>query len=104
MAVKTQFLREVKRMVKADIVTKVQDKTGLIHREASAIVESIFKIVKDTLEAGIDVKIHGFGTFKVKKKSDRRGRNPHTGEAMTIVARRILSFKASALLRKAVNG
>ena len=91
-------------MVKADIVAKVQDRARMLNREASAIVESIFKIMKDTLEAGEDVKISGFGTFRVKKKVDRQGRNPVTGEPMTIVARRVLSFKPSILLRKAVNG
>ena len=91
-------------MVKADLVAKVQDRARMLNREASAIVESIFKIMKDTLEAGEDVKISGFGTFRVKKKVDRQGRNPVTGEPMTIVARRVLSFKPSILLRKAVNG
>ena len=91
-------------MVKADIVSNVQDRARMLNREASAIVESIFKIMKDTLEAGEDVKISGFGTFKLKKKVDRQGRNPVTGEPMTIVARRVLSFKPSILLRKAVNG
>ncbi len=91
-------------MVKADIVSNVQDRARMLNREASAIVESIFKIMKDTLEAGEDVKISGFGTFKLKKKVDRQGRNPVTGEPMTIVARRVLSFMASQLLTKAVNG
>ncbi len=91
-------------MVKADIVAKVQDRARMLNREATAVVESIFKIMKDTLEAGEDVKISGFATFKLKKKVDRMGRNPVTGEPMTIVARRVLSFKPSILLRKAVNG
>ncbi len=90
-------------MVKADIVTRIQEKTVLINREATTALELVFKILKDTLEAGEDVKISGFGTFKLKKKTARKGRNPQTGETMTIVSRRVLSFKASQLLSKAVN-
>jgi integration host factor subunit alpha len=63
----------------------------------------VFGVLKNTLEAGEDIKIAGFGKFKVKQKKDRRGRNPQTGEAITIEARRILSFKPSALLKTAVN-
>jgi integration host factor subunit alpha len=59
--------------------------------------------MKSTLESGENVKIHGFGNFEVKQKNDRIGRNPATGDAMTIEARRVLTFKPSGLLRQAVN-
>lgn len=90
-------------MTKAEIVEKVSTKTGFTKREAQDLVESVFCVLKKTLESGEDVKISGFGKFEVKQKKDRKGRNPQTGEAITIEARRILSFKPSALLRTAVN-
>ncbi len=59
--------------------------------------------MKTTLESGENLKISGFGNFVVKQKADRRGRNPQTGETLTIKARRVLTFKPSALLRDAIN-
>jgi integration host factor subunit alpha len=90
-------------MVKSDIVVKIQAKTGLLNREATAILESVLAIMKETLENGESIKITGFGGFIVKSKADRLGRNPQTGEKMTIVARRVLSFKPSLLLKSAIN-
>lgn len=90
-------------MTKADIVEKVANKLGFTKRESQDLVESVFSLLKSTLESGENIKISGFGKFEVKQKKDRRGRNPQTGESITIEARRILSFKPSTLLRTAVN-
>ena len=90
-------------MTKADIVEKVADDLRGTKRDAQDMVESVFSIVKETLESGEDVKITGFGKFEVKQKTDRRGRNPQTGEAITIAARKVLTFKPSAVLRDGVN-
>lgn len=67
------------------------------------MVESVFSIIKNTLETGEKIKIAGFGNFVVKQKADRRGRNPQTGETITIAARRILTFKPSQVLKNAIN-
>ena len=67
-------------------------------------MEVVLSIMKKTLESGEPLKISGFGSFIVKQKADRRGRNPQTGETITIEARRILTFKPSVVLRQAVNG
>lgn len=91
-------------MTKADIVENVQEKIGGTRLECAALVESVLSIIKDTLETGEDVKITGFGKFSVRKKNDRKGRNPQTGEDMTITARRVLSFKPSPGLKTAING
>ncbi|WP_318557044.1 integration host factor subunit alpha [Geobacter anodireducens] len=90
-------------MTKADIVEKVADKTGFTRREAVELVEEVFSIVKATLESGETIKLSGFGNFTVKQKKDRRGRNPQTGEAITIEARRILTFKPSSILKQALK-
>ncbi len=90
-------------MTKADIFEKVQNEMELTRREAAELVEAVFAIMKSTLESGENLKISGFGNFIVKQKADRRGRNPQTGEAITIEARRILTFKPSGLLKAAIN-
>jgi integration host factor subunit alpha len=90
-------------MTKADLVERIQATTGFTRKEAADILESVFSIMKDTLEAGENLKISGFGNFVVKQKNDRRGRNPQTGEAITIEARRVLTFKPSLLLRASIN-
>lgn len=90
-------------MTKADIVEKVADDFKVTKRDAHAMVESVFSILKETLESGEDVKISGFGKFEVRQKNDRRGRNPQTGEMITITARKVLSFKSSKLLTSSIN-
>jgi integration host factor subunit alpha len=91
-------------MTKADIVERVSSACGFSKKEASELVEGCFALIKECLENGEDLKISGFGKFEVKQKSTRRGRNPQTGEAIEISARRILSFKPSQILKAAVNG
>lgn len=90
-------------MTKADIVERVQKKIGLDKGDATELVELVLEAMKDTLAEGECLKISGFGSFNVKQKADRRGRNPQTGEAITIEARRILTFKPSQLLRQSIN-
>lgn len=90
-------------MTKADIAEKIQAKTGFSKKESAELLESVFSIIKSTLESGEKIKIAGFGNFEVKQKKDRKGRNPQTGESITIEARRVLTFKPSTLLRQAIN-
>jgi integration host factor subunit alpha len=90
-------------MTKADIVEKLHATTGFSRKESTDLVESLLSILKNTLEDGEKIKIHGFGNFEVKQKKDRAGRNPATGAALTIEARRVLTFKPGILLRQAVN-
>ena len=90
-------------MTKADMVDLVYEQIGVSKREAARIVETIFDVIKETLERGDNVKISGFGSFNLQHKKPRRGRNPQTGEEITISARRVLSFKASNVLREQLN-
>ena len=90
-------------MTKADIFEKVQESIGRTRKESAELVEAVFAIMKSTLESGENLKISGFGNFVVKQKADRRGRNPQTGEALTIEARRILTFKPSGILKDLIN-
>jgi integration host factor subunit alpha len=90
-------------MTKSDLVENIQAGIGLSKKESAEMMEAVFSIMKETLESGETLKISGFGSFIVKQKKDRRGRNPQTGETITIEARRILSFKPSNLLKQAIN-
>jgi integration host factor subunit alpha len=90
-------------MTKIDIIQNVNEKLGFSKRDSAKIVESVFDIMKDKLAKGEKIKISGFGNFVVKQKNARRGRNPQTGKEISISARRVLTFKSSQILRKALN-
>ena len=90
-------------MTKADIVERIYEKVGFSKKEATEVVESIFEIMKIHLEEGEKVKISGFGNFDINEKRPRKGRNPQTGETIVISGRRVLSFKSSPVLKKALN-
>ena len=90
-------------MTKADIVEKINEKVGLSKKESADLVDQVFDVIKTTLESSENLKLSGFGNFVVKKTAGREGRNPQTGEAITIEARRILTFKPSELLKQAIN-
>ena len=90
-------------MTKADIVERIYEKVGFSKKEATDVVESIFEIIKGRLEQNEKVKISGFGNFVINAKRPRKGRNPQTGEEITISGRRVLSFKPSPVLKKAIN-
>jgi integration host factor subunit alpha len=91
-------------MTKAEIVEKIYEQVGFSKRESADIVDSVFEIMKDTLSQGEKIKISGFGNFIVRSKRERIGRNPHTREAITISARKVVTFKASQILKSSVNG
>ena len=90
-------------MTKAEIVERVHQKTGYTKKDSFELVEQVFVLMKDTLSGGENLKLSGFGNFVVKKKADRRGRNPQNGEIITIEARRIIIFKPSAIHKKVIN-
>ena len=80
-------------MTKADIIESLYDQVGLSKRESADIVETLFDIIKETLENGENIKLSGFGSFNIRDKRARRGRNPQTGEEIEIGSRKILTFK-----------
>lgn len=91
-------------MTKADLVENIYQKTGFSKKESAEIVETVFDLIKSTLEEGEKIKIAGFGNFVVKEKATRRGRNPQTGDEIKISSRRILTFKPSQVLKNSING
>jgi integration host factor subunit alpha len=91
-------------MTKSEIVAAVYGKVGgFSKKEAADIVELVFETVKETLGRGEKIKISGFGNFVLRDKRQRRGRNPQTGQALTITERRVLTFKASQILKSILN-
>ena len=90
-------------LTKADIIQTVSEESGFSKKQSMETVETLLEIIKRTLENGEDVLISGFGKFCVKDKRQRRGRNPATGSAMTLSARRVVTFKCSGRLRDKIN-
>ncbi len=90
-------------MTKNDIIESVYGHLGMPKKDCARLVVSLFDLIKDDLGKGKDVMISGFGKWTVKSKKKRRGRNPQTGEDLTIGARRVVTFKSSTVLRDAVN-
>ena len=90
-------------MVKVDIVDKICDKVGFSNKEVAKIVETVFDIIKETLQREDKILVSGFGNFVIRNKRARRGRNPKTGGDIEITPRRILTFKPSAALKASIN-
>lgn len=91
-------------ITKADLVEYVYEKLGVSRRGSVDLVETLFNTLKDQLSDGTSVKLSGFGNFVVRDKKSRVGRNPQTGEAMEIEARRVLTFRPSQILKAVLNG
>jgi integration host factor subunit alpha len=91
-------------MTKQDLVENIRAKCNLQRKEAEVIMTSVLDIIKESLASGEEVKLSGFGKFVIQQKNDRTGRNPQTGEPLTITARKILTFKPSTLLKQEING
>lgn len=90
-------------MTKADIVERIHEKARASKKDASEVVDTVFEMIKGRLETGEKVKLSGFGNFVVHEKRPRKGRNPQTGEEIVISGRRVLSFKASQVLKGTIN-
>jgi integration host factor subunit alpha len=90
-------------LTKADIINAVQTEEGLTKQQGTEIIETLIEIIKATLEAGEDVLISGFGKFCVREKSERKGRNPATGNDLMLSPRKVVTFKCSGKLRDRIN-
>ncbi len=90
-------------LTKAELADLLYEQVGLNKREAKDMVEAFFEEVRIALEAGDSVKLSGFGNFELRKKSERPGRNPKTGEEIPITARRVVTFHASQKLKSKVE-
>jgi integration host factor subunit alpha len=93
-----------KTVTRVDLCEAVYQKVGLSRTESSAFVELVLKEITDCLEKGETVKLSSFGSFMVRKKGQRIGRNPKTGTEVPISPRRVMVFKPSAILKQRING
>lgn len=90
-------------MTKADLADKIYEKVGLPKKEAVEIIETLFDSMKNILSEGESIKITGFGTFLVRKKGSRIGRNPKTGTEIEITPRKVITFKPSLQFKALVE-
>ena len=90
-------------LTKIEVVNMLNEQIGFPKIECIRIVESFFDIIKSELDKGNPVMVSGFGKWTVKAKRERKGRNPQTGENVTIEARKVVTFRPSAVLRDDLN-
>jgi integration host factor subunit alpha len=91
-------------MTRVDLIETLTVKIdGLNARQARALLDNVLETIKHALESGETIKIPGFGNFVPQERSSRPGRNPATGEQITLPARRVVTFKASRKLKEALN-
>ena len=92
-----------KNVTRKELAISVNSKLGISQRNAAEIVDTVFSTMKNTLISGESIKLVQFGTLTVRDKAPRRGRNPRTGESMTITKRKMVSFRPSKRLRERLN-
>ena len=90
-------------MNKNELVEAIALSTEITKTDVDKVVTSLTEVITDELEKGDSVSLKGFGTFEVRRRSERTGRNPRTGETLVIPASKVPAFKVSSALKKAVN-
>ena len=90
-------------MTKSDFVDQVAQQSGLSKKDAGSAVDAVLATIENTLKGGDEVSFTGFGKFHVAQRGAREGRNPRTGESMTIAASKVPRFTAGSSLKKAVK-
>jgi integration host factor subunit alpha len=90
-------------LTKAQLINSICSKTGLTRSRAAEAVETLFEVTKKTLEDGEDILISGFGKFCVKEKDARKGRDPRTGNDITLESRKVVTFKCSYAFKERIN-
>jgi integration host factor subunit alpha len=93
-----------KTLTRADLSEAVHRQIGLSRSESAELVKSVLDLISDTLVEGQSVKLSSFGTFMVRSKTGRVGRNPKTGEEVPITPRRVLVFRPSQVMKNVING
>jgi integration host factor subunit alpha len=92
-----------KTLTRADLAEAVFEDVGLPRNEAAELVEAVLKQIVHALERGESIKLSSFGSFGLRQKSERVGRNPKTGEVVPITPRRVIVFKASNIMKERIN-
>ncbi|MDD2331490.1 MAG: integration host factor subunit beta [Candidatus Cloacimonetes bacterium] len=89
-------------MTKADLVKIISENTGIIRKDVAVVVDSLFQSIKDSLATGAHIEIRGFGTFKLKVRKPRTGRNPKTDQKVPVPERTVPTFKFSREFKMSV--
>ncbi|MEW6045138.1 MAG: HU family DNA-binding protein [Bacillota bacterium] len=89
-------------MTKAELIDRIADKTGLTKKDSGRALDAVFEAITEALAQGQRVQLVGFGSFEVRKRAARKGRNPQTGKEIQIGARQVPAFKAGKALKDAV--
>ncbi|MBP7205490.1 MAG: integration host factor subunit beta [Candidatus Cloacimonetes bacterium] len=89
-------------MTKADLVKVISENTGIIRKDVAVVVDSLLQSIKDSLGKGHHIEIRGFGTFRLKTRKPRMGRNPKTEEKVPVPARTVPTFKFSREFKTSV--
>ena len=97
-------MAEQQTLTRADLCEAVHEDVGLSRQECASLVERTLELIVESLERGETVKLSGFGVFQVREKRARMGRNPKTGEPAAIHPRRVISFRASQIMKSKVDG
>ncbi len=95
---------ESRTITRADLAESVYEQVGLSRNESADLVDAVLDSVADALVAGDSVKLSKFGSFAVRQKGERKGRNPKTGVEVPILPRKVLVFRASHVMKARVNG
>ncbi len=90
-------------MTKADLVMEVAKQTSLTKKESETVIKTIFGSISEALSAGDKVELRGFGSFRVRDRKSRQGRNPKTGDTVRVPAKKVPFFKAGKELRALVD-
>ena len=90
-------------MTKAELVEEVSRVSDLTKKHSEVIVDTVFKSIIEALHRGEKIELRGFGSFRLRKREPRKGRNPKTGEEVPITPRRVLVFRASNIMKSRIN-
>ena len=90
-------------MNKTELIASVAEKTDLTKKDTEKVVNALFQSIEEALAAGDKVQLIGFGTFEVRERAEREGRNPQTNETIKIPASKVPAFKAGKSLKDSVN-
>jgi integration host factor subunit alpha len=92
-----------KTLTRADLAESVVEKIGLPRNESQELVELVIKVLSESLAEGEPVKLSSFGSFNIRQKGERVGRNPKTGQEVPITPRRVLVFRPSNIMKERIN-
>ena len=90
-------------MTKADLVDDVAKNSGLTKKDAEVVIETVLESIKEALKSGQKVELRGFGSFRLRERNPRKGRNPKTGETVHVPAKRVPYFKLGKELKELIN-